>query len=254
MRSGWRIRSSESGSALVISILVLFVLSVLGLALMLTTMTEKGIAVNYRWGEQAFYNADAALEYGKNVLAAHALAAGDMRDTLPPPRGAAEMNLPPADAAACGDPTQPGCRDYQYSIQQGGQTIYIGRVLRDLNDRLIQYDFRQPTGNDTRGDIDRDGISDIEGTVTLWVRRPIIGDRDYDKNDRVILTAEGTAPNYEGAAAGRTASLRRLEMTLRVPLTGVSGDQYSDTTKGSDSDGTLGSQAAAAGGVLTTVQ
>ena len=61
---------SDEGSAFVISILVLFVLSVLGMALMLTTTTEKDIAINYRWGEQAFFNADAALEYGKNVLGA----------------------------------------------------------------------------------------------------------------------------------------------------------------------------------------
>ena len=41
---------------LAISIIVLFVLSALGLALMLTTTTEKSIAINYRWGEQAFFN------------------------------------------------------------------------------------------------------------------------------------------------------------------------------------------------------
>ena len=56
-------RPNEEGSAFVISILVLFVLSVLGVALMLTTVTEKDIAVNYRWGEQAFFNADAGLGY-----------------------------------------------------------------------------------------------------------------------------------------------------------------------------------------------
>ena len=77
---------SDEGSAFVISILVLFVLSVLGMALMLTTTTEKDIAINYRWGEQAFFNADAALEYGKNVLGAHMLNSGDFRQILPPAR------------------------------------------------------------------------------------------------------------------------------------------------------------------------
>ena len=42
------VRSGERGSAFVISILVLFILSVLGLALMLTTTTETDISVNYR--------------------------------------------------------------------------------------------------------------------------------------------------------------------------------------------------------------
>ena len=78
---------TEEGSAFVISILVLFVLSVLGLALMLTTTTEKDISINFRWGEQAFFNADAALEYGKNVLAAYAVVNTDFAAVLPPPRG-----------------------------------------------------------------------------------------------------------------------------------------------------------------------
>ena len=81
-----KVRQSESGSAFVISILVLFVLSVLGMALMLTTTTETDISVNYRWGEMAFFNADAALEYGKNILAAYALRDGDLRLALPPAR------------------------------------------------------------------------------------------------------------------------------------------------------------------------
>ena len=31
----------------------------------------------------------------------------------------------------------------------------------DLNGRLVQYDFRQPTGTDTLGDIDFDGNDDV---------------------------------------------------------------------------------------------
>lgn len=84
-QQGIHCRGSE-GSAFVISILVLFVLSVLGIALMLTTTTEKDIAINYRWGEQAFFNAEAALKYGKNLLGAHLLANGDFEAILPPAR------------------------------------------------------------------------------------------------------------------------------------------------------------------------
>ena len=80
-------RTGNEGSAFVISILVLFVLTVLGLALMLTTTTEKEIAINYRWGEQAFFNADAALEYGKNLLAQEVFVNADFRGILPPARG-----------------------------------------------------------------------------------------------------------------------------------------------------------------------
>ena len=262
------VRSGERGSAFVISILVLFILSVLGLALMLTTTTETDISVNYRYGEMAFFNADAALEYGKNVLARYAVLDGDFMNALPPPRGPSGtilMDAPPIDGAVdCGDTSVPGCRDYQYFIARGPTVnIYIGRVLRDPVTALpIQFDFRDPA-NGIRGDIDEDGNIDIEGTVTLWVRRPLAGDQDYGfdatlaegvAHDRVILTAEGTAPNWQGAQGGRPGSLRRLEMTVRVPSSGASGDRYADVTKGSDTDAIQGSNAAQAGNTAAAVQ
>lgn len=259
-----RVRSGERGSAFVISILVLFVLSVLGLALMLTTTTETDISVNYRYGEMAFFNADAALEYGKNILASYAVLDGDFVNALPPPRGPGAMAAKPVDAVDCGDTSVPGCRDYQYFIERDATVnIYIGRVLRDPVTTLpIQFDFRDP-GNGIRGDIDDDGTIDVEGTVTLWVRRPLAGDQDYGydaaiaegvAHDRVILTAEGTAPNWQGAQAGRPGSLRRLEMTVRIPSSGASGDRYADVTKGSDTDAIQGSDAAQAANTTANVQ
>ncbi len=248
------LRAKDEGSAFVISILVLFVLTVLGMALMLTTTTEKDIAINYRWGEQAFFNADAALEYGKNVLAAYLLSNNDFAAILPPPRAAvtvADANvlwgaaLPP-DTTACPDPAAPGCRDYQYfadSCPSDGTNcvrVYIGRVLMRPNNTLAQYDFRSPPA--VPGDLDGDGTVDLEGTTTLWVRRPVVGTRDYGfpsedmpsgLHDRAILTAEGTAPGAMGAGAGRPVSVRRLEMTVRRPSSGVEGDTYSDTSRSS---------------------
>jgi hypothetical protein len=247
-RRSARTKSSE-GSAFVISILVLFVLSVLGLALMLTTSTEKDIAINYRWGEQAFFNADAALEYGKNVLASYALLNADFAAILPPARNDATVPTDTApwgtahpDGAAC-NPQTAGCRDYQYFIDQcpqggGGPCTrtYIGRVLRRQDGTQAMWDFRAPGG--TVGDLDNDGATDIEGAYTLWIRRPVVGTRDYgslpNENDRVILTAEGTAPGALGAGAGRPTSLRRLEMSLRLPTAGVEGSKYDDSTNASD--------------------
>jgi len=259
--------AGERGSAFVISILVLFVLSVLGLALMLTTTTETDISHNYRWGEMAFFNADAALEYGKNILASYAVLDGDFRNALPQPRGPADLGNKPTDALDCGDPTVAGCRDYQYFIDEAdGTRIYIGRVLRDpTTNEEIQFDFRDPT-NGIRGDIDGDGTIDIEGTVTVWVRRPMEGDSDYGyddtgalpegiAHDMVILTAEGTAPNWLGAQGGTSGSLRRLEMTVRIPSSGTTGDQNADELAADDTDAVMGSNAAQAGqGAAGTVQ
>jgi hypothetical protein len=236
----WTRWKSNEGSAFVISILVLFVLTVLGLALMLTTSTEKDIAINYRWGEQAFFNADAALEYGKNVLASYALLSADYRRSCRPRALVAlRRSLPghcgrcaPIDPLAC-DPTTAGCRDNQYFIDQcppppavGCTRVYIGRVLRRSDGTQAMWDFRLPAG--TPGDLDNDGAADIEGTYTLWVRRPMVGDRRLrnavagTENDRVILTAEGTA-RAPRARGGRPTSLRRLEMSLRLPTAGVEG-------------------------------
>ena len=249
------LRVREEGSAFVISILILFVLTVLGLALMLTTTTEKDIAINYRWGEQAFFNADAALEYGKNVLGAHLLNFGNFETLLPPPRidvtvpdGNQPWGVARPDAGSC-DPTAPGCRDYQYYVDRcppggGGPCVrvYIGRVLTRPDGTPAMYDFRAP-GGAVAGDLDGDGNADLEGTVTLWVRRPIVGTSDYGVpspanptglHDRAILTAEGTAPGAMGAGAARTVSLRRLEMTVRRPQSGVEGDEHADITNASD--------------------
>ena len=252
--------SRDEGSAFVISILILFVLTVLGMALMLTTTTEADIAVNYRWGEQAFFNADAALEYGKNVLGAHLLNNDDFERLLPPartnvtvPNSGAPWDATSFDPDAC-DPTSPGCRDYQYYVdrcQPGGAgpcvRIYIGRVLTRPDGSLAQNDFRQP-GASVSGDLNGDGTADLEGSITIWARRPIVGNHDYgaptpldmaERHDRVILTAEGTAPGAMGAGAARPVSLRRLEVTVRQSNTGDEtgrrkGDGYADTSRASD--------------------
>jgi hypothetical protein len=121
--------------------------------------------------------------------------------------------------------------------------VYIGKVLVRPDGTPAQYDFRLP-GGAVAGDVDCDGTVDLEGTVTLWVRRPVVGTRDYGVSDsanpnglhdRVILTAEGTAPGAMGAGAARPVSLRRLEMVVRRPTSGIEGDQYGRVTGGSDS-------------------
>lgn len=54
--------ADESGVALIISLMAMTLMMALGLALVLTTMTEGRIAANYRDGSEALYAADAAVE------------------------------------------------------------------------------------------------------------------------------------------------------------------------------------------------
>ncbi len=61
--------AGERGIALVIAILSLMILTFLGLALAAVTSTELQIATNYRWGQQALFNAEAGIEAARLVIA-----------------------------------------------------------------------------------------------------------------------------------------------------------------------------------------
>jgi len=50
-------RGHERGFALILAILALMLLTFLGLTLATSTSTELRIATNYRWNQQALYNA-----------------------------------------------------------------------------------------------------------------------------------------------------------------------------------------------------
>jgi hypothetical protein len=62
----------------------------------------------------------------------------------------------------------------------------------------------------------------VDGTFTIWVRRPLERDpldpnivMERAANDRLILTAEGTAPSTGVSAIGMTnRAVRYLEVTL----------------------------------------
>ena len=62
------VRRTEAGFALVLALLSLLLLTFLGLTLATTTSTELQIANNYRWSEQARYNAESGLELAKRFL------------------------------------------------------------------------------------------------------------------------------------------------------------------------------------------
>jgi hypothetical protein len=65
---GSRVRH-EDGAALLIALLSMTLMAALGLALVLTTMTETMVSANYRDGVELFYAADAAAEWALGDLA-----------------------------------------------------------------------------------------------------------------------------------------------------------------------------------------
>src|ERR1019366_8720270 len=62
MRGHMRPIGDERGSALVVALMAMLLLSALGMALVMTTMTESKIAGNYSNAEEGLYAADAGLE------------------------------------------------------------------------------------------------------------------------------------------------------------------------------------------------
>ncbi len=211
-----RRRNDEAGIALVLALLSLMLLTFLGLALAATTSTELQIANNYRWSQQAFYNAEAGIEIAKKVLGT-----ADWATALPTLRTTPWYGYSgsPGDGTTLTPPTGGADRDYESSAcDWRGNGMGYGRVL---NDGAIVYANVSTIGT---------GVSsrDLRGAFTIWVRRPLqmvmTGSDaqgtwvDRPDNTNIVITAEGVAP-YRGGAAGialaqQYQAVRTIEATV----------------------------------------
>jgi hypothetical protein len=222
--------NSESGFALVLAILSLMLLTFLGLTMATTTSTELQIATNYRWSQQALYNAEAGIELGKRYLRQI-----EWQTVLPPPRtggfsgwaGYGSGNCAQGVGGHCPTPflTRANRSFENYACDQdtvvaaaAGYQGY-GTVLDDIN-------FAVPFEN-----VSTFLGSSLNGMFTIWIRRPYVLSppptsppflEDDVRNDRLILTAEGIAPykalttaNASSAFAQANQARRIMEVTLQ---------------------------------------
>jgi hypothetical protein len=207
----------EDGFALVLALLAILLLTVLGLALATTTSMEMQIAANYRWEQQALYNAEAGAEVAKSLLRTV-----DWSTVLPAAR-AGSWPLPAA-GSPLSPPTAPRpMRNDAYGYPR--RDFENGNC--DLRGNGVGYGVVLDDGS---ADAPYQGKSTIfgrtlTGAFTVWVRRRVGtgGDTLYEddpSNDSIVLTVEGVAP-YGGA---RLANLevnrarRVLEYTIgRAP-------------------------------------
>lgn len=181
-------KRNEAGFALILAMLCLMVLTFLGMTLATTTSTELLIATNYRWSQQAFYNAEAGIE-----LAKRALRGLEVREMVGDPRVPSEMNAPPSDwTLSRPGPDGEASRNWEnQTCDVGGPGLYGGGV--GFGNVFDHPSFAAPYQNTSVffG-------QQLNGTFTVWVRRalePAPGSSDLQDSDtRVILTAEGTAP------------------------------------------------------------
>ena len=198
----------QEGVALLIALLSLMVLTFLGLTLAATTSTELQIATNYRWSQQALYNAEAGVEAGKVLLQQ---IPNNWAAILPPARGQwkwDDQSTWPTSASALRPPaatmaTGAGARNWENNAcDDYGMRMGYGVVLR-VNGQDMQY-VSTVLGNR------------LNGAFTLWVRRPVnrVDDGhliDETADDVLTLTSEGIAPTLNGDS---NAAMRVFEVTL----------------------------------------
>jgi len=173
--------------------MALIILTALGLTLAATTSTELQVAANYRWSQQALYNAEAGLEIAKRSLV-------QIWGNLPPPRTAPwDPGVDPAAPAVV--PSFPGTRNNEmWTCDTRGGGMGYGFVLDGLENQTSYMGMP------------------LNGSFTVWARWPL----DYNPNgtiqerskrDAIIVVAEGTAPYAYGQGARQVAS-QVLEATF----------------------------------------
>lgn len=210
----------QEGFALILALLALMLLTLLGLTLATTSTTELQIAANYRWSQQALYNAEAGLEVGRFALASM----GDGSLVLPAARGTNwnEGTGSPAGAPAPrfsrADAYGTASRNFENgNCDRRGNGVGYGVVLDD--GALPEAPFQNVTTIY--------GQPGLNGAFTLWVRRrlravqPADGNMtDNEDNNQLILTSEGTAPylgsQQNNARVRATRAVRVLEADVRL--------------------------------------
>jgi hypothetical protein len=219
-----RVRRGEEGFALVLAILSLMLLTFLGLTLATTTSTELQIATNYRWSQQALYNAEAGLEAARIVLSNVADIGTGWQTQLPVAR------TTPWDVGGATAPTGSG-RDYYKASCDTVAAVGYGRVLDDG----VRYENVSAFSGQT-----------LNGAFTVWIRRnlQVTNDGKYSddtRNDALTIVAEGVAP-YGGPGDAFTQSrqaVRVLETRFTLALATV-GEPCLGTQAGQEGGSPMG--------------
>jgi hypothetical protein len=245
-------RAAERGFALILAILSLMLLTFLGLTLATTTSTELQIATNYRWSQQALYNAEAGLEAARIALSGIADPTTGWTTRLPTARPGTWLQ---GAAPAPLDPTVG--RDFFRASCDTKAGLGYGRVLQDAVTRYENVS-EFPVGGQT-----------LNGAFTIWIRRPLTTSNagryaDDMRPDALVIVAEGIAPYFgPGDAFTRARQATRvletrftLEMTTAgEPCLGAQAGQEGGSPMGENfnpcapiTSGATGSLANAFGG------
>jgi PilX N-terminal len=228
----------EAGFALILALLALMLLTFLGLTLATSTSTELKIATNYRWQQQALFNAEAGIEAGKRILSNLGTASATPWTAILPTKRAI-----PWDGSAAPDTATRGGANAPLSVSRNwesgpcdkrGDGVGYGAVLT-AGGTTYQYT------NSLYG-------QNLNGAFTLWVRRPTMtlpngSISDFNgtgDEDHLILVSEGVAPGsaLSGTAGANNAAVQVIEVLLSQVV--VPGVPECNTRGGQTGQGTGG--------------
>ena len=249
----------DSGFALILAILALMLMTFLGLTLATSTSTELQIATNYRWSQQAYYNAEAGIEYGKSILRNM-----NWSLLLPTARmGGSEAGCATTGALSAGfkcwwlhtntvpetPPAEPP--PYDRPDAHGNPSRNFENAECDVFGGGMGYGVVVDDGGGFgpyQNVTNIPGVPPLNGSFTLWIRRDQRANLDGSFSDApeegdldLILTSEGTAPfvgeNSNLAFAQQNRAVRTLQATLRRSLgtpCGTRGGQVGGGPEGSN--------------------
>ena len=196
-------------AALIVALLSLMLLTFLGLTLALTTSTELQIATNYRWGQQALYNAEAGIDVARALMAQ----VGDGQLLLPDARAFTwdpNNNTPQPPNPRFTTPA----RNFEGSNcdKWGGGAGY-GQVL--VNPNAANAPFENVSSAFGQR---------LNGSFTVWIRRELElqGNQftDNSSGENIVVTSEGTAPFAVDPGSGSfqraNRAVRRIEATVNI--------------------------------------
>lgn len=230
-------RRNEAGFALVLALLSLLLLTFLGLTLATTTSTELQIANNYRWGLQANYNAEAGIDLAKRFLQQNTAwqifvpAARSSGSAMTSAHGVWTYDGP----SALRGPSNEATRNFENEDCDLASHTGYGPVL-------VVPGFAYPFQN-----VSTFFGQTISGSFTIWARRRIEVNpdgtvQDEAENDRIVVTAEGTAPYVYSAGTGYASSFRRRAVrVLEVELQRIDPSECENSFQGQAGLGALGS-------------
>lgn len=202
---------TEAGFALIVALLSLMLLTFLGLTLAMTTSTELQIATNYRWGQQALYNAEAGLDVAKAVM----VQVGDGQLLLPDARSNPwnpALVTQPVPAGNKPNPRFVVGRNFEgFDCDTWGNGTGFGQVLVNPNNPGAPFE-----------NVSTAFGQKLNGGYTVWIRRELVltGSTFMDNpvGENIIVTSEGSAPfrGDIGSFQRANRAIRRLESVVHI--------------------------------------